>query len=100
MIRAAAVTLLTAVPEAHGVYDAPAASDRTVPCDVLSVGRREYYEAKTHGLDPEWVLVLGNYAEYQGEKLCAFEGQVYRIIRTYTREDARIELTVERVRNR
>ena len=99
MIRASVVTLVAATPDAHGVYDSPATSTREVPCDVQSVGRREFYEAKTHGLSPEWVLVLSDYAEYQDELICIFEGKPYKIVRTYTRNDNRIELTVERVTN-
>lgn len=99
MIRASVVTLVSAVPEAHGIYDSPAASTREVPCNVQSVGRREYYEAKSHGLSPEWVLVLGDYAEYNDELTCIFEGKHYKIVRTYTRSDNRIELTVERMTN-
>lgn len=97
MIRASAVTLIADAPEAHGIYEVVATPSRTMPCDVQSVGRREAYEAMSHNLHPEWVLVLGDYAEYDGEQRCEFEGKNYRIIRTYVRGDNRIELTIERV---
>lgn len=98
MIRASAVTLIAAAPPTHGVYDSPPTEGREVPCDVQSVGRREYYEASSHGLAPEWVLVLSDYAEYEDEKVCLFEGRLFKIIRTYVRQDHRIELTIERMR--
>jgi hypothetical protein len=40
------------------------------------------------------VFTLADYAEYQGEKICEFEGQRYRVIRTYETGGA-IELTCE-----
>lgn len=98
MIRASEVTLIAAVPDAHGVYETPARPERTVFCDVQSVGRAEAYEAMSHGLRPEWVLVLSDYAEYDGELECRFEGRKYKILRTYVRNDHRIELTIERMR--
>lgn len=97
MIRASAVTLLADVPEAHGVYDTPSMPGRDVACDIMSVGRREFYEAKSHGMNPEWVILLPDYAEYRDETVCILEGKPYRIIRTYVRNDHRIELTVERM---
>lgn len=97
MIRSSVVTLIQPVPEAHGIYDTPAAGGRTVPCDVMSVTRREHYDALSHGIHPEWVLLLGDYAEYHDELFCTFEGRQYKIVRTYTRGDRRIELTIERM---
>lgn len=99
MIREAVATLIAEVPEAHGVYETPAPAERDVFCQVQSVHRAEAYEALSHGLHPEWVLVLADYAEYAGEHRCRFEGQEYRILRTYVRPDYSIELTIERVVN-
>lgn len=99
MIRASTVTLISALPDAHGVYDAPYLTDREVACDVQSVTRNEAYAALNHGLHPECVLVLSNYAEYQGETTCCFENYLYKILRTYIRPDQSIELVIERMRN-
>lgn len=98
-IRSSVVTLIAELPDAYGVYDTPAPSARTVPCEVASVTRNEAYAALSQGLHPQWVLTLSDYAEYQDEHTCAFEGKEYRIIRTYTRPDYGIELTIERVTN-
>ena len=97
MIRASTVTLVTPKTPGHGVYDAPELNERTVYCDVESVSRREMYEAMNHGMKPSWVLVLSDYAEYQDEETCIFEGKTYRILRTYVRQDHAIELTIERM---
>ena len=96
MIRASTVTLISASPDPRGQFVQPVEQLREVMCDVLSVGMREVYEAMTHGHRPEWTLVLSDYAEYQGERVCVFERVRYRIIRTYVRQDHRIELTLER----
>lgn len=97
MIRPSAVTLISSLPDAHGIYDAPAPVEREVGCDVMSVSRAEMYEALSHGMHPTWVLILSDYAEYQDELMCRFEGSLYKILRTYVRPDSRIELTVEKV---
>lgn len=96
MIRSSTVTLLTGAPEPRGVFVTPSEMGREVFCDVMSVGMREVYEAMTHGHRPEWTLTLSDYAEYQGERVCLFEGTRYRILRTYVRPDFAIELTLER----
>lgn len=97
MIRASTATLIAALPEAHGVYDAPQLSGAEVLCDVRSVGMREAYEAMSHGLHPEVVLILHDYAEYDGQMHALFEGRLYKVVRTYVRADHAIELTLERV---
>lgn len=56
---------------------------RAVLCDVQSVARSEHYQAAAHGLKPEIVFVISKY-EYQGEKEVEFEGEPYRVLRTYT----------------
>lgn len=88
--------LISGSPEPRGAFVQPVETLREVMCDVLSVGMREVYEAMSHGHSPEWTLVLSDYAEYQGERTCIFERVRYRIIRTYVRQDHRIELTLER----
>lgn len=96
MIRSSVVTLLAASPEPRGVFTTPVETGRTVYCNVASVGMRETYEAMASGYAPEIKLVLSDYAEYQGERKCDFEGVRYRILRTYVRDDLAIELVLER----
>lgn len=97
MIRASVVTLIGETPESAGVHETTVTENRVRYCDVQSVGRRETYDAMSHNLHPEWVLILGDYAEYDGETRCIFEGKRYKVIRTYVRSDSRIELTIERM---
>lgn len=94
MNRSGVLTLIEENPAAHGIFDKPVETGRAVFCTIRSVGYNEYYRALEHDLHPTLVFTLADYAEYQGEKICVFEGQRYRIIRTYQTGGA-IELTVE-----
>lgn len=71
---------------------------RVVLCDVESVGRSEFYAAATSDMNPEIVFKLNKY-EYENERLCEYEGERYRIIKTYKDNSTfeEIELTCERV---
>ena len=97
MMRSDVITLIAESPEAHGIFDPPTESERTVFCYVKSVGFREYFEALSQSLHPSFVFVLRDYAEYHGEKVCTYHGTRYRIIRTYITMQNTIELTVEEV---
>lgn len=96
MNRSGVLTLIGETPEAHGIFEDHTETERTVFCTIRSVGYQEYYRALANGLHPSFVFTLADYAEYQGEKICEFEGVRYRIVRTYQTGGA-IELTVEEV---
>ena len=97
VIRSSEVTLLSAAPKARGVYDAETGDARVLPCDVLNVSMTESYKAMDIGHNPEYVLDIGHYDNYQGETICLFEGRRYAIIRHYTTKRLHMELTIERV---
>lgn len=90
------LTLIAEDPKAHGVTDKPKETERTVFCTVRSVGMNEAYQALANGLQPQFVFVLSDFDDYDGEKICEYNGKRYRIVRTYRRNQA-IELTVEEV---
>ena len=94
MWRRGVLTLIGETPEAHGIFDSPTETERTVFCEIRSVGYQEFYRAMEQDLHPTFVFRLADYAEYQGEKICTYEGKRYRIIRTYI-DNTAIELTVE-----
>lgn len=94
MMRRSVLTLIAENPAAHGIFDPPKETKRTVFCEVRSVGYNEYYRALDNNLRPTFVFRLADYAEYQGEKICEFEGVRYRIVRMYV-DGTAIELTVE-----
>lgn len=96
MIKRDIIYLVAEDPEAHGIFDAATETQRQVFADVYSVTRAEAYRAMANGLNPSYVFVLSDYAEYQGEKICIYNDVRYRIIRTYV-DRQQIELTVEEV---
>lgn len=90
------LTLIAEDPKAHGVTDKPKETGRTVYCTVRSVGMNEAYQALANGLQPQFVFVLSDFDDYEGEKVCEYNGVRYRVVRTY-RKNQGIELTVEEV---
>lgn len=68
---------------------------RDVLCSIRSVGQREFYEAFATDYRPELKIVLADYLDYQDEQLLTYNGQRYRVLRTY-RTGQELELTVER----
>lgn len=68
---------------------------REVLCGFLSIGMREFYAASTTDYHPELKLILEDYLDYEGETLADYNGQRYRILKTY-RNGQRLELTLER----
>lgn len=79
-------------------------TERTVFCKVRTVTRSEFYGAGTESLRPDFVFVLADYREYEGEKFCKYIGfdgkeRTYKITRTYV-TGSEIELTArERVQS-
>ena len=68
---------------------------REVFCGFRSIGMREFYQASATDFHPELKLVLADYLDYDGETLADYNGQRYRILRTY-RTGLELELTLER----
>lgn len=68
-------------------------SARAVFCGLRSVGRTEFYQANATGYKPELVFVLADFYDYNDETLIDYNGQRYRVIRTY-RTGQELELVV------
>lgn len=68
---------------------------REVFCGFRSIGMKEFYSANSTDFRPELKLVLADYLDYDDEKLADYNGQRYRILRTY-RVGQELELTLER----
>ena len=88
------ITLVAENPAAHGVLDDVTETQKQVFCSVRSVGMTEAYQAMSNGLHPQFVFILSDYADYDGEKVAIYNGKRYRVIRTY-RQNQGIELTCE-----
>ena len=68
---------------------------REVLCGFRSIGMKEFYSANSTDYRPELKLILADYLDYDGETLADYNGQRYRILRTY-RTGLELELTLER----
>lgn len=71
---------------------------REVFAEVKSVGMREKYEALQAGLNPELTFVLADYYDYQLEDEVEYQGEPYRVLRTY-RDGQTLEIVVTRDRS-
>ena len=68
---------------------------RDVFCRTASVGMKEFYEANARDFYPEMKFILADYLDYNGETLVHYEGQYYRVIKTY-RNGQELGLTVSK----
>lgn len=90
------IELISETAAAHGVHESVTESGRVVMCTVQSVRRQEYYTALNAGIRPEYVFELALAEDYQGERIAKYNGQYYRVVRSYRTAADGIELTVER----
>ncbi|MEI7027153.1 phage head closure protein [Paenibacillus sp. y28] len=74
----------------------PTETQTALLCSLRSIGRNEFYNAAVAGLRPELTFIIHSY-EYSGEQVLLFEGQRYRVIRTYATGIEELELVCERV---
>lgn len=82
---------------------------KNIFCKVADIGSTEFYNAQVLGLKPEIKFIVHEF-EYEGEKEVEFEGEKYKVLRTYRKkysigekksnnilEAEEIELTCEKV---
>ena len=77
------IYLISEDPAAHGAFDKPTETKKLCYCRINSVTRSEFYTAREHGLEPLFVFVLSEYADYNGEKIIEYNNKRYRVIRSY-----------------
>jgi SPP1 family predicted phage head-tail adaptor len=91
--------VLLLIQQTQGVdeYGDPVVTEtaREVFAKLSSIGQKEFYQAHAVGLQPEMKFVLADYLDYEGEALAEYDGQRYRILRTY-RNGKELELTLYR----
>lgn len=75
--------------------DIPTNIKREIFCKRQSVGRSEFFNAGRNGLNPQYVFTVFK-GEYNGERICEYNGMTYSIYRTYETDDDYLELYVER----
>lgn len=95
MIRADVITLLSET--AHGVFESNTPTETTVFAEIQSVRQKEFYLALNDGIQPEYVFVLTDYADYDDQKLIRWNDILWDVVRTYTPVNGQtIELTVKK----
>lgn len=79
--------ILSLVQQTHSVddYGDPVVTEtsRDIFCGIRSIGQKEFYQAQAVGLQPELKFVLADYLDYNDETLVVYNGQRYRVLRTY-----------------
>ena len=89
--------ILILIQQTRGVdeYGDPTITEtrREVFCDNASIGQKEFYQAHAVGLKPEMKLVLADHLDYNGEQMVEYEGQRFRVLRTY-RSGMKLEMVV------
>lgn len=95
MFRAESIKLVSGVPGNRGVFEPVTETLREVAAESRSVGMQETYTAMSQGLRPSVSFKLALAEDYQNEKELEWNGERYRILRTYRAGDG-IELTCER----
>lgn len=90
------LTLITVTQHADEYGDMMTTeTTREVFAKLGSIGQKEFYQAHAVGLQPELKFVLADYLDYNGEALVEYNGQRYRVLRTY-RAFQGLELTCYR----
>lgn len=91
------IDVITLIEQTRGVddYGDPVITEsaRDVFAKLGSIGQQEFYQAHAVGLKPEIKFVLTDYLDYEGEDLVQYEGQRYRVLRTF-RKGQELEITV------
>ena len=70
-------------------------TSRQVFANKKSIRQSEFYQAHMAGLNPELMFEIRS-IEYQGEEKILYNGDAYRVIRTYSSSDEITELVCER----
>lgn len=84
--------VITLIKRTPGTDDT---TKRVVLCGLRSIGQTEFYQSHAVDIHPEAKFILADYLDYDGETLVDWNGQRYRVLRTY-RTGQELELTVVR----
>ena len=97
MIRDDVAFLIREDPKRRGAFEKAERKERMVYCQIKSVSRSDFWQAKAIGLEPEIVLVLSDAIDYHDERIVVYNGKEYEVLRTYD-NGAGIEITLQRAR--
>lgn len=68
-------------------------STREVFGRLGSIGQAEFYQAHAVGLKPQLKFILADYLDYENETLVEYQGQRFRVLRTF-RNGQELELVL------
>lgn len=89
--------VLTLVQQSRGTddYGDPVVAEtaREVFGRLGSIGQAEFYQAHAAGLKPELKFILADYLDYEDETVVEYNGQRFRVLRTF-RNGLELELTL------
>lgn len=97
MVTPAIIKLINET-QPHGVFDDPGETTVSVKAEVRSVSFREFYAAASAGITPELIFRMTNTGDYNGQKVFVYNGERWRVIRTYTKGQT-LEITAGRATN-
>ena len=97
MIRDDVAYLIDEEPKKRGAFEKADRAERMVYCQIKSVSRSDFWQAKAIGLEPEIVLVLADAIDYNGERLVRYDNKEYEVLRTYDTGNG-LEITLQRAR--
>lgn len=80
------ITLISSVATGNGIKLKVVENKNTVFCTKESISQREFFEANAAGLKAELKFKLWK-QDYNGEQIAEYDGQRYKIYRTYERFD-------------
>lgn len=89
------VLTLVARTLADDGYTVTGETRREVLCRLASIGQTEFYQAQATDLHPELKFILADYLDYDGEYLCIYNGEWYRVLRTF-RAGWQLEIVVQK----
>jgi phage head-tail adaptor, putative, SPP1 family len=69
----------------------PVTEKREIYCTRKSIKQSEFYQASQIGMKPEFVIETSMF-DYSGEEIIEVDNVLYKIYRTFKREDEIIEL--------
>lgn len=89
------VDLLTIKNDVDDIGDVVETVTRnTIFCNEKSISQTEFYQAQAVGLKPQVKLVVKR-VDYQNEQLAEYQGERFRVLRTFKSNSEDIELVLE-----
>jgi len=91
------ITLLSITEEANNIGDiVETITRKEVFAQIRSIGMKEKYEALSVGLKPQYTFILADYYDYDGQESIEYDGERFKVLRTYRKDTNELEIVVTR----